>query len=81
MNSFASVVVIFNFFLNLIDFFLGIDFCAANECYNPEVKWSIQMFYDYLQWKQMNHGDKRKIYLYFNSFLGSTVESFVTSKK
>ncbi len=45
-------------------FFLGIDFCAANECYNPEVKWSIQMFYDYLQWKQMNHGDEKEIFVF-----------------
>ena len=37
-------------------FFLGIDFCEANECDNPHIKWSITIFYDFLQWKHQHQG-------------------------
>ncbi len=65
--------------INCQEFFCfscGIDFCEANECYNPEVKWSIQMFYDYLQWKQKNNGLFR-IFVFCDFFLGMTMETYI----
>ena len=61
-------------------FFLGIDFCEANECDNPHIKWSITIFYDFLQWKHQHQGKIHFFALFRIYFwIGGSLKDYIRS--
>ncbi len=58
-------------------FFLGFDYCDANECYNPHIKWSITMFYSYLKWRCLNNGLFVFWLNFFLFFIGCGLDDFI----